>query len=264
MAYIRARLRYDHIPGRFDYLALAHDTDGTAVGSLDLAEERNRLEREQRKLSRKEYHSANWEKQRQRVAECHQRIKRKRRDFLHKLLARYAREYEMVAVEDLNVKGMLESPRNSRNTASAAWNTFTDLLEYECKREGTHFVEVDPEDTTKECVSCGVKTDKPLWVREHSCPAGGFEADSNANAAWNILARGLAKLEVGHSEGTSSESRSESDVRTRSLISLTSVETALPTGTAVVPAKRVVEAGSPCRKELPTAASRQGKFTDCV
>ncbi len=120
MAYIRARLRYDHIPGRFDYLALAHDTDGTAVGSLDLAEERNRLEREQRKLSRKEYHSANWEKQRQRVAECHQRIKRKRRDFLHKLLAHYAREYEMVAVEDLNVKGMLESPRNSRNTASAA------------------------------------------------------------------------------------------------------------------------------------------------
>jgi len=120
VAYIQDRLRYGHTLGRFDYLALAHDTDGTAVGSLDLAEERNRLEREQRKLSRKEYHSANWEKQRQRVAECHQRIKRKRRDFLHKLLAHYAREYALVAVEDLNVKGMLESPRNSRNTASAA------------------------------------------------------------------------------------------------------------------------------------------------
>ena len=87
----------------------------------------------------------------------------------------------MVAVEGLDVKGMLESAGNSRNTASAAWNTFIYLLEYNCKREGTHFMEVDPEDTTKECASCGVKTDKLLWVREHSCPACGFEADRDAN-----------------------------------------------------------------------------------
>jgi putative transposase len=220
-------------------LKYAHDTDGTAVDSLDLAEERDRLEREQRNLSRKEYRSNNWEKQRRRVAECHLDIKRKRRDFLHKLSAYYAREYDLVAVEDLDVKGMLESPGNSRNTASAAWDTFTDLLEYKCKREGTHFVEVDPDGTTKECANCGVETTKPLWVREHSCPACGFEADRDANAAWNILLRGLTDLGVGHSE-------------------LTPVETALPTGTAVVPAKRVVEPGSPCLKESPTAASRQG------
>ncbi|WP_231858892.1 RNA-guided endonuclease InsQ/TnpB family protein [Haloquadratum walsbyi] len=187
-------------------LKYAHDTDGTAVESLDFSEEHSRVEREQRKLSRKEYGSNNWEKQRQRVAECHQRIKRKRRDFLHKLSNYYAREYDLVTVEDLNVKGMLESTGNSRNTASVAWNTFTNLLEYKCKHEGTHFVEVDPEDTTKECASCGVKTDKPLWVREHSCPACGFEADRDANAAWNILSRGLTDIGVGHSEGTSQKS----------------------------------------------------------
>ena len=113
------------------------------------------------------------------------------------------------------------------------------MLEHKCEREGTHFVEVDPAGTTKECANCGVETEKPLWVREHSCPACGFEADRDANAAWNILLRGLAKLGVGHSEETP-------------------VETALPTGTTVVPAKRVVEPGSPCLKEPPTAASRQG------
>jgi len=220
-------------------LKYAHDTDGVAVESLDLTDERDRLEREQRKLSRKAYESNNWEKQRQRVAECHLRIKQKRRDFLHKLSNYYAREYEFVAVENLDTKDLLESPGNSRNTASAAWNTFTSMLETKCEREGTHFVEVDPAGTTKECASCGVETDKPLWVREHSCPACGFEADRDANAAWNILSRGLSKLGVVHSEGTP-------------------VKTALPTGTAVVPAKRVVEAGSPCLKEPPTAASRQG------
>ncbi|WP_324760120.1 RNA-guided endonuclease InsQ/TnpB family protein [Haloarcula sp. GH36] len=211
-------------------LKYVHDTDGVAVQSLDLSEERDRLEREQRTLSRKEYESNNWENQRQTVAECYLEIKRKRRDFLHKLSDYYAREYELVTVEDLDVKGMLESPRDSRNTASAAWNTFTDILEHKCKREGTHFVEVEPEGTTKECAKCGVETDKPLWVREHSCPACGLEVDRDANAAWNILSRGLAKLGVGHSEGTP-------------------VETALPAGTAVVPAKRVVEPGSPCLKE---------------
>jgi putative transposase len=200
---------------------------------------RLRLEREQRTLSRKEYGSNNWEKQRRRVAACHLQIKRKRRDFLHKLSNYYAREYQLVAVEDLDVNGMLESPENSRNTASAAWNTFTDMLETKCEREGTHFVEVDPDGTTKECANCGVATEKPLWVREHACPACGFEVDRDANAAWNILSRGLTDLGVGHSEGTP-------------------VETALPVETAVVPAKRVVEAGSPRLKEPPTAASRQG------
>jgi len=72
------------------------------------------------------------------------------------------------------------------------------MLEYKCEREGTHFVEVDPRNTTKECASCGVKTDKPLWVREHSCPACGFEADRDANAAWNILSRGLEDIGVVH------------------------------------------------------------------
>jgi len=101
----------------------AHDTDCTAVESLDLSEERDRLEQYQRKLSRKEYESNSWKNQRRRVAECHLQIKRKRRDFLHKLSNYYAREYELVAVKDIDVKGMMESPRNSRNTASAAWST---------------------------------------------------------------------------------------------------------------------------------------------
>ncbi len=224
------------------------------MGSLDLSAERERLEHEQRSLSRKEHGSNNWEKQRRRVAECHADLRRKRRDFLHKLSNYYGREYDLVAVEDLNVKGMLESPSNSRNTASAAWRTFLSLLEYKCEREGTHFVAVNPRGTTKECAACGVSTEKPLWVREHSYPACGFEADRDANAAWNILSRGLEDVGVGHSERTSPEiedfwcaNESRSD-------SLTPVETALPTDTTQVSAKRVVEAGSPTLKERTASA----------
>lgn len=62
-------------------LTFAHDTDGHAVGSLDLADERNRLDRERRKLSRKEHDSANWERKRRAVARRYADLKRKRRDF---------------------------------------------------------------------------------------------------------------------------------------------------------------------------------------
>jgi putative transposase len=214
-------------------LKYAHDTDGTAVESLDLSEERERLERAQRDLSRKQHGSANWEKQRRVVAERHADLKNKRRDFLHKLSNYYATEYDFVAVENLDAKGLVELPGNSRNRAGAAWGTFLRMLEYKCEREGTHFVAVNPSGTTKECASCGVSTDKPLWVREHSCPACGFEADRDANAAWNILSRGVKKrLGAGRSE-------------------LTPVETALPVD-ASVSAKCVVEAGSPTLKREPS------------
>jgi len=210
-------------------LKYTRDTDGNAVESPDFSHKRERLECAQRELSRKEHGSNNWEKQRQVVAERHADLKRKRRDFLHKLSNYYATEYDFVAVENLDAKGLVELPGNSRNRAGAAWGTFLRMLEYKCEREGTHYVAVNPHGTTKECASCGVSTDKQLWVREHSCPSCGFEADRDANAAWNILSRGLEDVGVVHSESMP-------------------VETALPVDTPVS-AKRVIETGSPTLKE---------------
>jgi putative transposase len=215
-------------------LKYSHDTDGTAVESLDMCHERKRLERAQRDLSRKEHGSSNCEKQRKTVARRHADLKRKRRDFLHKLSNYYAREYDLVAVENLNTLGLIELPGNSRNRVEASWAMFLRMLEYKCEREGTHFVAVDPRGTTKECASCGVETDKPLWERDHSCPTCGFEADRDANASWNILSRGLEEVGVEHPESMP-------------------VETALPVDTPVS-AKRVMEAGSPTLKERTASA----------
>ena len=201
-------------------LKYAHDSDGTAVEGPALSNER-----EQRKLSRKEHRSSNYRKQQRVVARRHADRKRKRRDFLHKLSNHYAREYDLVAVGDLDAKGLLELPSNSRNRAGAAWGTFLRMLEYKCEREGTHFVAVDPRGTTKECSNCGVSTEKPLWVRDHSCLSCGFEADRDLNAAYNILLRGLDQVGVVHPDSLPAE-------------------TALPTGTDSVPAKRVLETGS--------------------
>jgi len=123
-------------------------TDGTAVESLDLSDERERLERAQHDLSQKERGSANWERQRQVVAERHADLKRKRRDFLHKLeLLRH--RIRPRSGRRPRREGVGRTPGNSRNRAGAAWGTFLRMLEYKCEREGTHFAEVDPRNTTK-------------------------------------------------------------------------------------------------------------------
>ena len=134
-----------------------------------------------------------------------------------------------MAVEDLDVKQMLETSQNAKNKQDAAWSRFLDLLEYKADLHGTHVVRVEPAGTTKECSACGVATDKPIWVREHSCPACGHTEDRDLNAAKNILNRGLRKIGAGRSESTP-------------------MQTALPTSSphrGAVDAKRVVEVGSP-------------------
>jgi len=206
-----------------------HTSENLSVDTLDLSNKYDRYAREQRKLDRKEHGSANWEKQRQSVARAKRAIKRKVRDYQHKLTTWLVQEYDVVTVEDLDVKPMLETSQNAKNKQDAAWSQFLDLLDYKADLHGTHVVEVEPEGTTKECASCGVETDKPIWVREHSCPACGHTDDRDLNAAKNILNRGLKQLGAGRSESTP-------------------VQTALPTFTPQrerVDAKRVVEAGSP-------------------
>ena len=223
-------------------LNFIHDSDGRSIDRLDLSDERERLEREQRSLSRKEYESNNWEKQRQRVAEVHMDMRNKKSDFKHKLAHAYTTAYDAVFVEDLDVKSMLEGDDNARNKAEVGWRDFIRILEHHGRKNGCHVVEVEPAGTTKECASCGVETEKPLWVREHSCPSCGFTLDRDFNASLNVLSRGLAKLGVGHSEATPVETATAVD----------------PTHRESVSASRVVESGSPALKESPKATSRAG------
>ena len=227
-------------------LNFIHDSDGRSVGKLDLSDERDRLEREQRSLSRKEYESNNWETQRRRVAKVHARMSKKKHDFKHKLAHFYTTQYDAVFVENLNVKGMLESSENARNKAEVGWRDFITILEHHGDKNGCHVVLVDPRGTTKECASCGVETRKPLWVREHSCPACGFELDRDWNAALNVLNRGLDKLGVVHSEDT--------PVETATAVSTDGGDSS----SIIVDASRVVEAGSPALKEAASRLSRAG------
>ncbi len=179
-----------------------HTSDGKTVEWLDLKDEYERFRREQRKLSRKEHGSRNYEKQRKKVATAKRHIRRKVLDYQHKLTTWLVKEYDAVFVEDLNVAGMLQGDGNARNKQDAAWRQFVTLLEYKAELYGTYVVQVEARGTTKECAQCGVEVEKPIWIREHSCPSCGFETDRDANAAMNVLQRGFSELGLGWPEDT--------------------------------------------------------------
>ncbi len=103
-------------------------------------------------------------------------------------------------MEDLNVAGMLRADGSTRNKQDVAWRQFITLLEYEADLPGTHVKQVEAKGTTKECASCGVDAAKPIWVREHSCPACRFETARDANASMNVLKRGFSELGLGWPE----------------------------------------------------------------
>nr|WP_231857258.1 RNA-guided endonuclease TnpB family protein [Natronomonas moolapensis] len=109
-------------------------------------------------------------------------IRRKVLDYQHKITTWLVRAYDAVFVEDLEVKEMLEQSHNAHNKQDAAWRQFITVIEYKADLYGCHVVQPEAAGTTKECAACGVETAKPISVREHSCPACGFECDRDANA----------------------------------------------------------------------------------
>jgi len=139
----------------------------------------------------------NYQKARRMVAKLRQKEVNQRQDFLHKLSTQLVNEYDLIVLEDLNVKGMMKNRHLSDAIGHQAWRDFRDMVAYKCEWYGKTFVDVDPRFTSQICSDCGTHTGKkPLHVREFICPECGATHDRDINAANNILQKGLATPDV--------------------------------------------------------------------
>jgi len=156
-----------------------------------------KLKAYQRRFSRKKKGSNNRKKCAIRVAKIHVRIKNKRKDFHHKLSTQIAKNHGVVAVENLNVKGMVQNRHLSQAISDAGWCDFINQLEYKCDWLGKHFVKVDrffP--SSKTCSSCGAKQEMKLGMRIFKCAACELILDRDFNASLNIRTAGLSVLKA--------------------------------------------------------------------
>lgn len=130
---------------------------------------------------------------------AYMRVTNRRENFAHQESRKLINEFQFIAFEDLNIKGMQANGNKviNRGIADVAWGQFVQFTTYKAAEAGRGVALVDPKNTTQMCSGCGEIVPKDLRVREHICPHCGLKLSRDHNAALNILARGLASFRPG-------------------------------------------------------------------
>ena len=177
-------------------------SDGTRVETPKyFRKSEQKLAKRQRVFSRTQKGSKGHEKARLKVAQCHQKIKNQRNDFLQKLSTKLIRENQVICLEDLSVKGMERNHKLAKSVTDASFSKFVSMLEYKAEWYGRKVVKIDRfYPSTQLCSGCGYKNEsikglQGLKVREWICPQCGEVHDRDLNAARNILNEGFKSIE---------------------------------------------------------------------
>ena len=173
----------------------AATSDGGKIANPRHLERKARsLARYQRRLARCQKGSANRAKAAAKVARAHRKVRHARADFLHRASTRLVRTADLIAIEDLNISGMVRNRRLARAISDCGWGEFRRQLEYKCERYGRRLVVIDRwYPSSKTCSACRhLLAGLSLSARHWTCPCCGARHDRDVNAAKNILAAGRA------------------------------------------------------------------------
>ncbi|MCL7460284.1 IS607 family element RNA-guided endonuclease TnpB [Micromonospora echinofusca] len=134
--------------------------------------------------------STRWERAAARLGRAHARVANLRRDGVHKLTTRLAREHGTIVVEDLNVAGMLANRRLARHITDAGFAEIRRQLTYKTQWNGGRLIIADRwYPSSKMCSGCGaVKAKLALSEREYHCQACGLVMERDHNASLNLAA----------------------------------------------------------------------------
>jgi putative transposase len=167
--------------------------DGSQIANpriLRLAE--RRLKRAQRRVSRRQRGSHRRRKAVRLLARAHQKVRRARRDFHHKVALSLVRRYDTSYHEDLQTANLLRNHHLAKSISDAGWSQFLNILAFKAVCAGKRAVAVPPAYTSQTCSGCGVIVQKGRSVRWHSCPDCGMSLHRDHNAARNIAWAGQA------------------------------------------------------------------------
>ena len=156
----------------------------------NLRKSEKKLAKLQKDLSRKAKGSNNRYKARLKVAKLHQRIANQRKDFLQKLSTKIINENQVIVLEDLRVKNMLQNHKLAKAISEVSWAEFRRMLEYKAAWYGREII-IAPSNyaSSQLCSECGYKNSdvKNLAVRNWICPKCGAKHDRDINASINLL-----------------------------------------------------------------------------
>lgn len=143
-----------------------------------------------RRVSRRRKGSTRYRKAVDMLARRHQDVKRKRADFHHKVALQVIRENDVIAIESLNIAGLMKNHYLAKSIADVAWYSFFVILSSKAANAGRQVVKVAAQYTSQDCAQCGNRIRKSLATRIHACIVCGFVAHRDVNAALNIKQKG--------------------------------------------------------------------------
>ncbi len=160
------------------------------------------LKNAQKNLSRKKKVSKRYEKQRLKVAKLHKKITNSRVDNLYKVSTELIKNYDIIYLEDLNIKGLMKNHKLAKDIADVSWSKFIELLTYKAEWNDKEIVKIDrffP--SSKTCNCCGyINQNLKLDMREWTCPSCNTKLDRDLNASINILKEGYKIISDGTSD----------------------------------------------------------------
>lgn len=145
------------------------------------------LKKAHRKVSRRKLRGANRRKAIRLLSLRHLKVKRQREAHAHGVVNDLIKRFDLIAIEDLNVQGMVKNHHLSKSISDAAWSTFTSILTYKAECAGRELARVNPAFTSQTCSECGARQKIDLSQRRYVCDCG-LDIDRDVNAARNILA----------------------------------------------------------------------------
>lgn len=174
------------------YLAIT--SDGQFFESPNyLRKSEQKLKRLQRAVSKKQRGSNRRRKAIQLLSRLHERVANQRKDYAHKISRQLVNQYQLIALEDLNVQGMVKNHNLAKSIVDAGWNQLVQFVTYKAESAGRQVVQVNPFNTSQQCSACGEIVKKTLTERLHRCSCG-YVNDRDVNAARNILQIALQKV----------------------------------------------------------------------
>ncbi len=175
-------------------------SDGHSSGNPKFfAQDAKKLAKAQRRHAKKQKGSQNRRKAQLKVARIHAKIADRRRDYQHKLSTEVIRENQIVCLESLQVKNMVQNHTLAKAISDVGWSEFVRQLAYKAEWYGRTLIKIDTwYPSSKRCFDCGHVLDSlTLDIRHWTCPECGVQHDRDINAAKNVLAAGLAVSACG-------------------------------------------------------------------
>ena len=152
-----------------------------------------KLAKEQRKLSFMEYGSKNYYKQKKKVDKIHKKIRNQRLDFINKEVYYLVSKYDVIVVEDIDLRAMGSCLSLGKNLHDIGFGIFRTKLTNKLEDKGSVLVKIDRfYPSTKTCHCCGyINKEISKSTTEWDCPDCGEHHDRDENAAINIKEEGF-------------------------------------------------------------------------